>query len=393
MRRLVAVAIVVGLLGGWAGGAWADGFPGRGRLTGRAKLKVRPCGKAANEVGIDVVVDAGGAWTIDDGAMALAGTGVIRGRARRKLVLELDEPGVTALAARLEAGAGALCGMPVSASGVTVRKALLKVNAKIARARLVVLLTATGTADDGSGGKARYRVVARGPWSGPLSCAEVYDCTRTCPADDAACDGACLARGTTATQDVVAQLDACVDAACPQADPLCVAGALAGDCRDEYETCVPPPPPSDLSCEEIFDCANACGGPRCVDDCFARGSTRGRAEATAVSSCVARVCPNGGAGCQASALAGACAYVWEDCTGAPPPRNLSCRGILDCMVTCPSGDAGCLGDCEDRGSTAGRAALTTLNSCLDAACPTRDPQCVASTVTGQCKTQWETCLG
>jgi hypothetical protein len=393
MRRVVAVAIVVGVLGGWTGDAWADGFPGRGALTGRAKLKVRPCGKAVSDVGIDVVVDADGAWTIDDGEVALAGTGVVRGKARRKLVLELDEPGRTALAARLEAEAGTLCDMPVTATAVTVRKARLKVNAKIARARLVVLLTATGTADDGTGGKARYRVVAHGPWSGPLSCAQIYDCTQACSGDDAACDGACLARGTVETQDAVVALDACVDAACPQTDSLCVAEALAGACRDEYETCVPPPPPSELGCEQILDCANACGGSRCVDDCFERGSTRGREEATAVSSCVGRVCPNGGAGCQTSALAGACAYVWEDCTGTPPPQHLSCRGILDCMVTCPSGDAGCLADCEDRGSTAGRAALTTLNACIDAACPTRDAQCVASTVTGQCKTQWETCLG
>jgi hypothetical protein len=299
---------------------------------------------------------------------------------------------MAALVALVEADAGALCGVPVTATGAAVKKALLKVSAKGTQARLVLLLTATGTADDGSGGKAKYRVVAKGPWVGPLSCEEVFECTRECAPDDAACGDACLARGALETQDDVTALTACVDDACPLGDPLCVADALAGPCKDEYEACVPPPPPSDLTCEEIFECTEDCGGQRCVDGCFDRGSEEGREEANAVSRCVNRVCPSGGFACQASALAGACAYVWEDCTGTSPPRNFSCGEILDCMTTCPSGGTSCLEDCRDRGSTSGRAELVALNACIDAACPTRDPQCVANTVTGQCKTQWETCF-
>lgn len=395
MRMLAAVVMALGVaLGGPVGdGAGASEFPGTGALAGKAKLKVRPCGKTTEEVALDILVSPDGAWTLSDGIDGFAGAGAILGKAGRKLGLELDAPSMTALVALLEGDASELCGGPVAATDAVVRKAVLKVNAKGTRARLVLLLVATGVADDGSAGKAKYRVVAKGTWVGPLSCEEVFECTRVCAIDDVGCQDACLARGSLETQATVESLTACVDARCPARDPVCVAGVLAGDCRDEYEACVPPPPPTNLTCEEIFECAEDCGGQRCIDDCFERGSGTGRSEATAVSRCVNRVCPNGGGACQASALAGACAYVWEDCTGTPPPRNLSCAGILDCMTTCPSGSTACLADCRDRGSATGVSQLVALDACIDAACPTRLPACVAQTVTGQCKTQWETCFG
>lgn len=391
MVAMAAVMAAVGMALGGPGAALGSGFPGDGTLAGQAKLKVSGCGKAAGAAALDVGVAADGAWTIDDGTSAFAGTGVILGKAGRKLALTPDAASLAALGTLLETDAGELCGVPVTATGLAVKKALLKVNAKTAQARLVLLVTATGTAD-GNDGKAKYRIVAKGPWVGPLSCEEVFECIRACTAGDDACADACLARGSLATQEAVTELTTCVDAACPLGDPLCVAEALAGACKDEYEACVPPPPPTNLTCEEIFECTEDCGGQKCVDDCFDRGSDEGREEANAVSRCVNRVCPGGGAACQLIALAGSCAYLWEDCTGTSPPRNFSCGQILDCMATCPAGGTACLEDCRDRGSTSGRATLIALDACIDAACPTRDPQCVSNTVTGQCKTEWETCF-
>jgi len=394
MRRVAVVMMALGTaLGVVAPEAGGTEFPGTAVLAGRAKLKVQSCGKATDAAVVDVIVAADGAWTIDDGMATYAGTGLMLGKAGRKLALTLDESSLASLVATLEADAGTLCGVAVTATGVTMRKALLKVNRKGTRARLVVLLKGLGTTDDGTSGKAKYRVIATGPWIGPRSCEETFTCTRACATDDQSCVEACLEQATLATQEGVEALTACIVAACPSGDGLCVATALAGACAVVYEACVPPPPPTDLTCEEIFDCTAGCGGQRCIDDCFDRGSERGRDEATAVSGCVNRVCPGGGTGCQATAIAGACAYVWQDCTGTPPPQNLGCGAILDCLGTCAVGDSACGTDCRSRGSVTGESKLAALETCVDAACPTRDPLCVSGTVTGQCQLQWQSCVG
>lgn len=393
MRIAVAGIVAFGVgVGGAPAVAWADGFPGAGAVAGRAKLTAKGCGKVKTEVAFDVAVDPEGTWRIDDGGTTLAGSGAVSGKGRRRLVLSPDAESLTALVATVAAEASAVCGAPVVASEASIRKALLKVNAKGTRARLVVVLKASGVVEGGGESRMTRRLRAGGPWAGPLSCDEIFACTRRCALGDDPCAEACLAQGTLATQESVVALNDCVDALCPGRDPVCVAEALAGTCREEYEACVPPPPPTGLDCEEILECAEACVGQGCVDDCYARGSDRGRAEATAVRGCVARVCPTGGAACETSAIAGACAWVWEDCTGTPPPRNLACDAILDCMATCAAGDAGCLADCRERGSASGVTRLDALDACIDAACPTRELRCVANTVTGQCKIEWETCF-
>jgi hypothetical protein len=393
MRSGLAVVVALGMvLGVAAGEARGEAFPGSGILTGRVGFKVHGCGKGTGTTTLTLVVAADGTWTVDDGATTFSGTGVIRGKAGRKLVLTPDAAAMDALVAMLEADASEQCGGAVTATGVTTRKALVKVNARGTRGRLIVVLTATGAVADG-GGRLKLRIVAGGPWAGPRSCEEVFTCIRGCAADDEACVDACLAEGTLATQEAVAALDECIAMACPLADAVCIGEAIDGTCKDVYEACVPPPPPTDLTCQEVLDCAAGCAGQRCVDDCYARGSTQGRQEATDVASCVNGVCPGGGAACQASAIAGACAYVWEACTGTPPPQNLACGAILDCLATCSAGDTACAADCRDRGSTAGRTDLAALETCVDAACPTGDPTCVGDTITGQCQSEWQTCLG
>jgi hypothetical protein len=386
-----AVGLAVGF-GLACGTGWAQGFPGTGALSGRAKLKVRGCGKAREPATLDVVVAADGTWSLVDGESQLAGAGTILGKAARKLRLALDAPSTELLASAVASGAAGLCGVDLQIAEVTVRKAILRVNKKATRARLVAKVVARGAAPDGSPGRGAYRVVASGPWVGPFDCEEVFECTRLCEATDVACAEGCLARGSTAAQAAVTALLDCVAIACPLGDPLCVDAALDGACAAEHDACVPPPPPTDLTCEEVFECADQCDGRQgCIDDCFERGSSRGRDDAEAVSSCVGRVCPSGGAGCVASALAGACAYVWEDCTGTRPPTNLGCAGIVDCQLTCAN--AACMADCFDRGSAQGRLELEDLDACIDAACPTRAPACVNDTITGQCRSEWATCLG
>jgi len=390
MWKRVAVAAVMVVAFGVAS-AWADGFPGVGAFSGTTKLKVSGCGKAKEATTVDVSVTADGAWVAGASVPAYGGSGRITGKGRRLLVLEPDTETIAALAARLESDGEVLCGSPLTVSDVTLRKGRVKVSGKGTQGRLLFVVKAAVVDGTGRAGNAKLRLGAGGAWDGPLTCEEVFACTELCAQGDATCVDGCLSKGTLATQDAARALMECVDAACPNGDPVCIATAIGGVCKEEFETCVPPPPPTNLTCEEVLDCANECGGQRCVDDCFRRGSEKGRAAATDVAQCLGAVCPGGGAACEASALAYACAYLWEDCSGTSPPRNFGCGQILSCQATC--GGVVCRADCFDRGSASGQGQLETLDSCISSACPTRDPVCVGNTVTGQCKTEWELCLG
>lgn len=375
--------------------ATAQGFPGDGVLSGRAKLKVKGCGRGKADVAVDVLVDADGTWMASDGTSAFSGTGGVGGKGGRRLTIALDTDSTATLIGRIETDAGTLCGDTVTATNVEARKTVLKVNGKRTRAKLILVYVGTGVGSDGAPGKAKYRLVVSGAWNGPLDCPEIVECRESCIGQPPECADACLARGTLATQATAMPLFDCLANACPTGDFVCEDAALSTVCADELEDCLGPPPPvSDFTCEEIFECRADCDPDfeDCPDACLDRGTSDGRDEANDVLDCLEFVCPTGAFDCLSAALIGFCSRTWEECTGTRPPTGLSCGRVIDCLATCPVGAPGCRSDCRDRGSTAAKVQLVALDACLDAACPTRDPQCVDNTVTGQCAPEWSDCL-
>jgi hypothetical protein len=85
----------------------------------RERVRLKGCGRQADTVPLNLRLDEPSSWMLTLDGTELAGSYVARGRRDRKLLLETDEAGVAALAARAAARATAVCGAETGVDAVT----------------------------------------------------------------------------------------------------------------------------------------------------------------------------------------------------------------------------------------------------------------------------------
>ncbi|MEZ4470683.1 MAG: hypothetical protein R3F60_07780 [bacterium] len=156
-------------------------------------------------------------------------------------------------------------------------------------------------------------------------------------------------------------------------------------CADLIAECFgEPPPPGDLACDEIFECAGACpqNDQDCVQGCLQSGTADAQDQAITVSQCAQTAEMNG----QDPEVA--CAAELEACFGPPaPPGDQACGQILTCSAEAMDADAAQA--CYDAGTEAARTLLEAVvlclneNGCMDLMCPACDADIAACNADGQ----------
>jgi hypothetical protein len=151
--------------------------------------------------------------------------------------------------------------------------------------------------------------------------------------------------------------------------------------------------PAELSCIEIFECANACPpatAQACAQDCLGKGSDDGLAQVNAVGTCIqSSGCAQNDQACiqmKCSTQIAAC----EGPTGPlpAPMGNLDCKGFIGCLSNCAQADSACQNNCVSMTSSDGFNVYNTLASCVQTKCPMQDQACINS----QCGTEFEACI-
>lgn len=141
-----------------------------------------------------------------------------------------------------------------------------------------------------------------------------------------------------------------------------------------------------LSCGELADCRNDCGGDQpCIDACVAAGSTEAQGEFDALATCAETYCATE---CGASGTPDGC----EDCAVIhctsevnacyDKATTLTCAQILGCRGGCGD-DQTCIDACVAAGSTEEQGAYNTLFACVDTDCAI---ECGTSGTSQDCET-------
>jgi hypothetical protein len=149
----------------------------------------------------------------------------------------------------------------------------------------------------------------------------------------------------------------------------------------------------ELSCIEIFECANACpqaSAQACAQDCLGRGSDDAIAKVNAVGTCIQN---SGCAQSDQDCIQMKCNTQIAACEGSTSPiqtpmGNLDCRGFVGCLNGCDSTDSVCQNNCVSMTSLEGFNIYNTLASCVQTKCPMQDQVCISS----QCGSELEACI-
>ncbi|MCA9527904.1 MAG: hypothetical protein KC549_16570, partial [Myxococcales bacterium] len=200
-----------------------------------------------------------------------------------------------------------------------------------------------------------------------------------CPQGDQACIQGCLAAATPAAQDQAIELSQCAQAADANGEDVEAAcGDLIAACFGE------PPPPGDLTCSEIFECAAACpaNDQNCIQGCLQAGTAEAQDQAITTSQCAQTADMNG----QDPEVA--CAAEFEACFGPPaPPGDQACGQVLSCSAEAQ--DAAAAEACYNAGTEAARdlfeavALCLNENMCMDLECPACEAPIAACNADGQ----------
>jgi len=219
-----------------------------------------------------------------------------------------------------------------------------------------------GGAGGGAGGAGGFGGGAGGAGGGGgnLDCPGVVECLNGCGQDDQACFDDCVSQGDRQAQVLIDDIFACLQAS----------GGDQAACQNEIEACLgAAPPPGDLDCGGIFDCANACpaNDQNCVQGCLAAGTPAAQDQAINLSQCAQEAEMNG------QDVETACADLIEACFPMAAPGNQGCAQVLDCAVQAMTQEAAQA--CYDAGTAAARTAFNDFagcfndNMCMDIECP------------------------
>lgn len=252
----------------------------------------------------------------------------------------------------------------------------------------------------------------------PLPCGDILTCMDDCAPTDASCPQACQNQGTSAGQQLLALLDACMGAACPStiggvcnlsgtACDTCLAAAQAtgGACMPQLNACLNDTSGGGtLACSDINNCLGSCASTdeTCQDDCVFDGTWAAQSQFQAVEGCFTTACPSTGSGvcvtdttaCEtcitdAQATGGACASAVATCENgsASAPSPAGCDALLTCMSSCAAGDTGCQTSCVTASSSTAQSLYQTASACLQTACPA-----TAGSVCATGSTACQTCV-
>lgn len=195
-------------------------------------------------------------------------------------------------------------------------------------------------------------------------CKQVYDCMVVC-ADNNGCSTDCYFQGTDDGKQKLDAMFACFTEQCPNLEGTAFDTCAQQHCQTQVDTCFPTPT-GDQTCEQVYDCINACpdSDANCPYNCYGTGTRAAQQQFDALSSCFNETCPQTDATQWRACVKQNCGAVYNACL---PPAN--------CAITgggCPSGQA-ChptLVGAFDCGATAGigrGARCATSSSALQCA--------------------------
>ncbi|MBN1944894.1 MAG: hypothetical protein JW797_04420 [Bradymonadales bacterium] len=266
-----------------------------------------------------------------------------------------------------------------------------------------------------------------------LDCAGLASCLYSCPDDDLGCYDDCYYGATEEAYEQWVDMWDCVDEYCPSSlsdsewsscvdtalnDPArCQALAepcLGGGGGDEFVFCDPETALFCLDCEGLMNCLSACADQACYDLCFSLSAEEGYEQWAAMWDCFHRYCPdtmstdswiecvNG------AANDSRCQAVAEPCLGsgggsffcdpATSTTCLDCKGLSDCLDSCPENRPSCYDYCYSRATEQAYEQWAALWECYDLWCPDTMPdplwfECVdAASNDFRCQTQAAFCL-
>jgi hypothetical protein len=185
-----------------------------------------------------------------------------------------------------------------------------------------------------------------------LSCSEIIDCAVLC-GNDPGCVLDCQTQGSQQAQELAQELLECVMAMCGfPFDMGCIFLASQGECMMQYDQCMLGPCEPD--CEDKECGKDGCGGS----------------------------CGNCGLG-QFCDDSGMCGQI------AP---GVDCEEILTCVMGCGQ-NIECFNKCQSEGTPEAQEKAQKLMMCLMQACPTLDQACMLQAAKGECKDQYDVCVG
>lgn len=153
---------------------------------------------------------------------------------------------------------------------------------------------------------------------GTLSCEETLKCIQSCPGGDQACSSNCLDQSMPAAKKQLLDLFGCLETACEGSqDSSCTSTALAGPCKDAYDSCLSGCDPQCTGYECGNDgCGGSCGTCESGSEC-----SGGTCVVICTPSCLGRDCGDDGCG-------GVCGV----CEGDQQCLEGVCSGPMECTT-------------------------------------------------------------
>lgn len=134
-----------------------------------------------------------------------------------------------------------------------------------------VILECEGIEGGGGGGE---------PAPGSLSCGGAILCAQSCPANDMACQTACLNGLAPDQVAILESLDMCAGTNCAESTEM---DCVEMNCAAELEACFPA---GDKSCGEVLTCIEGCTDNFCVNECQLSATEEAQGELSTLAMCL-----------------------------------------------------------------------------------------------------------